>query len=370
MLIGVSLALVATSGSVQAADRLASAPGWRVVQNLGPDSGATDISATGQSNAWAAGVTYSPPSAPAFESLFVERWNGRAWHMIAVPKRFTDLPYPDLGSAEISGASANRALVVVFLSNNGGTETSQYRLIWNGHSWSTTKLPSISGTVEIAAFSGSDMWIFESARRPYSLRYDGKGWRRTPLPAYPLGGVTALSASDIWLAGSATNPDSRKPRVPVAMHWNGRAWRTLRLPNVRAPHGGVATMGAGMIGLGPSELMTVATFPAPCCGGFLGKPGIVVVRWNGKSWRVLGEETRDRVNGPIVADGHGGMWIAGLTGKNASTTNIVHYGNGKFTRQVVRVGGQDVQFFVMHLIPGTRSVWAAGSAGLILRYVS
>src|SRR5215472_10034684 len=161
VLIGVGLALAATSGWVDGADRPALTPGWRVVQNLGSNAGATDISATAQSNAWAAGVTYTPSSAPASESLFVERWNGRAWHMIAVPKRFTGLPYPILETAEVSGAWAKRALVVVTLSNNGGTAFSQYGLIWNGHSSSTTKLASIQGPDGIAAFSGSDMWVFE-----------------------------------------------------------------------------------------------------------------------------------------------------------------------------------------------------------------
>src|SRR5215472_1644985 len=55
VLIGVGLALAATSGWVDGAGRPALAPGWRVVQNLGSNAGATDISATAQSNAWAAG---------------------------------------------------------------------------------------------------------------------------------------------------------------------------------------------------------------------------------------------------------------------------------------------------------------------------
>ena len=38
-------------------------------------------------------------------------------------------------------------------------------------------------------------------------------------------------------------------------------------------------------------------------------------------------------------------------------------------RQVLRVGGAPVQFYTMFLIPGTRSVWAISSAG-ILRYVN
>jgi hypothetical protein len=369
-LIGVSLALAATSGWADAADRPASTPGWRVVQNLGSNGSATDISATAQSNAWATGITGPPNS----ESLFVERWNGRAWHMITVPKRFTGLPFPVLVTASVSGPSAKSAFVVVTLSSNGGAAYSQYGLIWNGHSWSTTKLASIPGPDGVAAFSGSDMWVFETASHPYALRYNGRAWRRTPLPAYPRGGnLTALSASDIWLAGSADNPLGRpRPEVPVAMHWNGKAWRTLRLPKVRAPHGGIATLVGGTIGLGPSELMAVAVFPPPCCAGGLAKPGIVVVRWNGKSWRVLGEDRQDLVNGPIVADGHGGMWIAGLGDKNVTTPSVVHYSAGKFARQVLRVGGDSAELYAMYLIPGTRSVWAAGAtsaAGLILRYV-
>jgi len=181
-----------------------------------------------------------------------------------------------------------------------------------------------------------------------------------------------LSADDIWLAGSANNPPVPRPVIWVAMHWNGKTWRTLRLPTkVRAPHGGKAIPSTRILGLGPSSLLALAGFPAPCCGGELGKPGITVVRWNGRSWRVLAEDTRDRSNGPVVSDGHGGMWISATVG-TTGPANIVHYSAGKISGQVLKVGGASVQIYAMSHVPGTTSVWAVAStskASLIIRYV-
>lgn len=360
----VLLTVVGLSVAAQAAGR----PGWRVAQNLGLHSGASDISAVSRTDVWVAGISGSAP-----ESVFVERWNGRAWQAISVPRRFTDLSFGAVDDLSIAGASAKSAFVALTLSHNG-LDPQQYGLVWNGHAWTTTKLASVAGPDGIAAFSGSDMWAFEDgSHSAYALRYNGQRWRRVPLPEYPRGTVTVLSADDIWLAGSARNPlGPPAPTVPVAMHWNGKAWRTLRLPSkVRAPHGGNAIPSTSIVGLGPSSLLALAGFPPPCCAGGLGKPGITVLRWNGRSWRVLAEDTRDRANGPVVSDGHGGMWIAATVG-TTGPPNIVHYSAGKIGGQVLRVGGSSVQFFAMSVVQGTASVWAAGAskASLILRYVS
>ena len=164
--------------ALSAAAQATAPPGWRVAQTFGAQSGEHDISAVSRSDVWVAGAKFS---GSVSESVFVERWNGRAWHPISVPKQFTSLPFGALDGLSVSAASARSAIVAMTISGNGGLNPQQYLLVWNGRGWSTTKLAGIPGPTGIAAFSGSDMWAFEFGTHPYALRYNGKDRKSTRL---------------------------------------------------------------------------------------------------------------------------------------------------------------------------------------------
>jgi hypothetical protein len=89
--------------------------------------------------------------------------------------------------------------------------------------------------VGIAAVSAGDVWavganrpftqaIFGQSSRPVVDHWDGRAWRVVPTPRLPsssyLGGVAALSRTDVWAVGQVGTR-------PLYEHWNGSRWRAF-----------------------------------------------------------------------------------------------------------------------------------------------
>lgn len=109
------------------------------------------------------------------------------------------------------------------------------------------KLPRVGVTAQITgmvAISPSDMWVALRAGRGWSdpqpgpdlawsmpqehdvmLHWNGRAWRRVPLPAVqgPLGNLAAHGPRDIW--GIAD--------VDQLVHWNGKHWSVVRVAGRR-----------------------------------------------------------------------------------------------------------------------------------------
>jgi hypothetical protein len=106
----------------------------------------------------------------------------------------------------------------------------------------------------------------------------------------------------------------------------------------------------------------------------LAPAGLLLEHWNGHRWTVT-QLTKDSGLAGPVSDGHGGFWFASGRGR---ALLFVHVNHGKITSSVVPRGhGEYAQVDALANIPGTRSVWAAGSlpphaghswTGVILKY--
>ncbi|GGR70922.1 hypothetical protein GCM10010252_06440 [Streptomyces aureoverticillatus] len=107
-----------------------------------------------------------------------------------------------------------------------------------GGSWKIVHIDRrAKGTVEgVAAVAADDIWATgtdqgDSADRSdgYLLRYDGRAWRRSALPAELGGQVTqprleASGPDDVWLYGTASAQGSRLAR------WDGTRWHAVPRP--------------------------------------------------------------------------------------------------------------------------------------------
>jgi hypothetical protein len=83
-----------------------------------------------------------------------------------------------------------------------------------------------------------------------------------------------------------------------------------------------------------------------------------LVHYNGSTWSKVKLPWTMTLNwGPIVSDGQGGLWLAGLVpGTSTEHFYVVHRtARGAWSR--ARVGAQ---IFGLANIPGTGSVWGAG----------
>jgi len=378
------------------ASRAAAAGTWRVVIAIRPATGArvfmSSVSAPAAGDVWAVGGTLT---APDQSYSVLEHWNGRTWKRVPVPGAGTPFfPY------QVAASSA--ADVWVFGLDHG--IASPRWAHWNGRSWTAGPLPVIkvagdaspAVTITAAASAGpGGVWVagtvadqdskFGLPAQAFLASYDGHTWRVYPVPrSMPdVVGISALSRTDVWAAATGGQGTSGVGASTsdgnVLLHWNGRSWQSIPAPknvSIAAVAGESvhsAWVAGSMPGKGPDHLTSVAG------AGY----------WNGQRWTLVTDPAADAhfpQTGYVdqltsaVPDGRGGLWAVAepyppLIGSLPGPASLWHYTKGRWT------GTQpgDLDLFQLAEVPGTTSIWAAGTAvttaapgypedGLILRY--
>jgi hypothetical protein len=325
------------------------APGWRVVQTIGPEKGNVSglLSADSARDAW---TVWSGPGL-----TLVERWTGRAWIRIRVPGSLA----ADADTAVAIGASS-ASDVWLF----GAFQTTK-ALRWTGAKWVTQAVPpwvlrrDSAGTVTAttAVFGPRDVWVFSLGTGAYAAHYNGRGWAKVRLPAVPLE-ASAVAPGDIWALSSS---------ISAVMHWDGKKWGRIGLPLLPLPAGAKVSY-SSLTAVGPRNawLFRSISFPSKPI------PVTAVMHWNGKSWLTVAGPAD--IVGSMAPDGNGGLWADGIDINPGGFWNLYHLAAGRWTEHTPP--GVDVHSPTpLTHIPGTRSLWATGTAfgpkgysGLILKY--
>jgi hypothetical protein len=325
---GAGLIATLLPAAVVAPAQAATAPGWRLVsaRHIGAAADADSllsVVATGRSSAWAFGGNLNQLAKGA---PIAERWNGRSWHVAALPSGL---------AGAIFAASAPAANDVWAVGGNG------YALHFNGSRWSVAKRFTAPGglapgalvpELSITAFSPTNVWVFGG---PFlgTWHLHGTIWTRITGAGGSIHAASALSAGNIW--GLAAG----------VVHFNGRTWRpvTNRALN--------AVAFTDILALSPRNVWALG-FPA---GGNLNAP--VLLHLHGTTW------TRIKVPLPVIAvrlaaDGAGGVWMPVLGPRGTSALHLSSA--GVFRRFTIP---RAIFAFGLARIPGTASLWAAGLAG-------
>ena len=337
---------------------VAGAPGWRVVEVVGPAGGTTSFdaaAAAGRGAAWSVGTTCGATCTnPA---LLVQRWNGRSWRRLRTPAGVAT-PTAPLESVLVGASSGRSAWVFANLAGSGAKA-----LRWNGR-WKVFRFPAGSSFSSTAVLSRTNAWAFGSISAgnkqvPYNVRFNGRSWRRVPLPAYP-GPVSALSPADMWAVGSTAASLRSGTAVWKVLHWNGRSWRTMSWPKIQVRSGSTAYPW-GIAAAGPRALWAEAVIqkrgdPAPT--------GIRLLRWDGRRWHRVPVPYPATVPYSMAQDGHGGVWLENLAAGPSREVHLYHYSNGHWSSQLTPMWhGSRVWPGALAWIPGSRSLWAAGGVG-------
>ncbi len=323
-------ASAAPSGHLAA--RAASVPGWRIVfrKPCSKGCGYFDVSASGRANAWAAGVTGSS-GAPDTGRPTVARWHNGTWRPGSLPS--------GLSGGLLIAVSADSAKDAWAVSALGG-----YALHWNGTRWSVARRwPEGSLRQEftgIQAFGPRNVWAFGGPGAYPGLgtwHLHGTSWTKVASgPGAGIVSASALSPTDMWAIGSTSAPQDS------IVHYTG-TWRLVRSSALsRLQFSGITALAAG-------NVWAVATKP--------GTPNVAyAVHLRNGTW------VRTRLPwavNPIrvAADGHGGIWLTAL-GTHAAWA-IHRSAAGRWSRVSV---GSRAAMIGLTLIPGTASLWGAGSA--------
>jgi hypothetical protein len=274
---GVVLAGLALAGTSLAAAPSASA-------SVAPESAAVikgefyAVSAASRADAWAVGCAI--PDSDLCTSDLAERWNGKTWTRVAVPSPAGSFGV-EVSLTSVTDVSSADAWAIG--TTEGGGNYVQI-VHWNGKSWRQTATPSIGiygkqyGLDAVSAVSATNIWAAGSiGGDALVLHWNGKAWSRVAVPldsteyVSGISSVKAISASDVWAVGEITS-EATEVEAPLILHWNGKSWTRMQSP--RLLYGD------------PSRLTAVAGSSASnvWAVGFGDGNNDIQFHWNGKSW--------------------------------------------------------------------------------------
>jgi hypothetical protein len=330
-------------------------PGWRIERVFPePDLIQWAFGESGADNAW----LLESPTTSNGQDFVIQRWNGSRWVPAAVPAQLPGSEPAELGPGIYTTSPSD----TWFFPARGV----QYALRWNGSAWTTSQVTATSDTVTGAAvFSSTDVWALgnaiSSATRAW--HWNGTAWQAAPAPPDDTTSVDGVAPDNIWALGT---PPYADPPVIVdvfVMHWNGTAWSAPRLPAFPPVRANYPWEPAAITATGPRDAWVALTpvespaaYPGPSEGG------LILLHWNGSTWRTV-VETRalGDVTG-LTLDGHGGFWLTTTDPANDEAGDIVDYRNGTFTSQPVPAPpGYTGTATDIVAVPGTGSFWAEGT---------
>ena len=329
---------MAVIGSVSAAASagVAAAPRWRVAYSSATVmSGLTDIVALSASDVWAVGDV-QPTSGP--HRAFVRRWNGRSWIAVRLPR-----PYRGADLSVVAGSSARN--VWVFGGYDVGSHRRQFALRWNG-SWSLRGAwVSDNGVGAAAVISPRDVWVFGTIG---TWHLNGTKWTLASVQ-FSIFGVSVLSGNDIW--GIGNSPISG----PELARYHGGKWTFKALPHIASSYPGpVAT---DVVALSDRNIWVV--------GGTVTSTGSMrpcALHWSAGTWHrprfplAYGSWLMS-----VVPDGSGGLWAAYQGPYGGSV--MARFTGGRWRDVTVpHVAGKNTAVFVLSRVPGSGTVFSAGSS--------
>ena len=263
-------------------------------------------------------------------------------------------------------------------------------LHWTGGRWRAVHVPGAASftPMDAAASSGHDIWVGGLRRVNTTggvvftneiLRYNGHAWFSVTAPASNFAfGLAVVSSSNAWGVGGPLGGCTARCYTGL-LHWNGGAWNPARVPLAQAslaatPTGQVWAIGQPQLNTsgepaGPVEAYTwtgstwryVRGIPdrtGLCnCGFDIAASNDVWIdnaHWNGKSWRLVRIPHGTFTEGPVVEDGHGGVWFGPWTHWTGSTWITYLF-------PPVRGGYSEPYVLSMARLPGTTTILAGGS---------
>jgi hypothetical protein len=262
-------------------------------------------------------------------------------------------------------------------------------LHWTGGRWRAVHLPGAASftPIDAAASSADDVWVggYRSADTAEGvivtneiLRYNGRAWLNVAAPEPNFGfGLAVVSSSNAW--GLSGTGGCAATCYTGLLHWNGQAWQPARVPLAVAslaatPTGQVWVIGqprlsSSNVPAGPVEAFTWTGGTWRYVRGIPDRAGLcdcgfdVAARnnvwidnahWNGKSWRLLRIPRGTFTEGPVVEDGHGGVWFGAWTHWTGRTWIT-------YLLPAMRGGYSEPFLTTMARLPGTTTILAGGN---------
>jgi hypothetical protein len=232
--------------------------GWTISSHpeVGHDSFLLDVDMLEAADAWTVGYYHTEN-----QKTFALHWDGSSWKPV---------PTVDVGLESslwaVEMVSATDVWAVGSATHPAGGRTRPLIEHWDGSQWNVVDGPDpgtrSSSLVSVSAVSVRDVWAVGSetvgigGSQTLIEHWDGASWTVVPGPNPSPSGdemndVAAVSADDVWAAGSMTIQSGDEARL--IEHWNGSSWQVVSSPRLRA------TVLEGVASVSPTELWAVGT---------------------------------------------------------------------------------------------------------------
>ena len=167
------------------------------------------------------------------------------------------------------------------------------------------------------------------------LHWNGTKWSQVPSPnpgpLSALDGVTAVSPTDAWAAGSYCTTTSCAVADTLLLHWNGTKWSQVSSPNP----GPIENSLSGVTAVSPTDVWVTGDYCAPKCGGHV---RTLIMHWNGTAWTTVSSPDPGNINflTGVAATASGNAWTVGgtcLTSVCGTNTNalVLHWNGSAWT---------------------------------------
>jgi hypothetical protein len=248
---------------------------------LGAPSSLKAVAALGPNDVWAVGTRGKGAGRPLVEHYDGHRWlqvgagplsRGGLWDVEAISPH-------DVWAAGTTDAVFGHPAVIH----------------WNGKRWSRVPLPKVLyGSADALSVAGRDVWLLASDDNGLTvpLRWTGHRWQilRAGIPrryATDPGGfaggndIAMASKHDGWIVGGGE--DATGVDHGFVTRWNGRRWKTIRVPS--AVLGDPSERGGGeeVLGVASANPRNVWAIASAVSSGFT---GWYTLHWDGARWRL------------------------------------------------------------------------------------
>jgi hypothetical protein len=265
----------------------ASTGGWRIAARVAvPGRGVylQSVAAVGADQVWSAGASAAAGGTPS--RLLLERWSGRRWRPVAVPRplarRFQAGEAGGLTFPLVRASSADNVWVF-------NQETGAY-LRWNGRRWSdgaAHRRGELFAVTSALVLGKADVWAFGATINakgdalPFAAHFGGRAWHVTPLPHtvnLPVSAASAVSPGDIWVSigYGAQLAFPASGNGGALLHWNDHHWHQVALPAALADRGDPTSVAA----ISDHEIWIGGGAANTSPGGMTG----LSARWDGRAW--------------------------------------------------------------------------------------
>lgn len=256
---------------------------WHIVAvplPAGIDSSLSGLAALSRGDVWAVGTAFT---ASGQDQTLAEHWDGRSWRIIPTPN-------PGLTGSALSRVVALSPRDIWAVGESIRYKRDTLTEHWDGRRWTVVPSPTRPGgdnrLFAVSAVSDHDIWAvgaignYSGPAQPLVEHWNGVRWGVVPDPALAVRSsgftvVVALSTRDVWALGAAGS-SLLNPTETVAAHWDGTHWQMAPFPRAGSP--------AAAVGLSAADIWVVSVPPNP---GLPQPPtGALVTHWDGTRWCV------------------------------------------------------------------------------------